>query len=131
MTRCSCGFQPARGSSDQAKSYLLSDQFRSASELTELAQKIRSGQPVAFGDEELRLGMAIATWNAAVTASFLAFAVLLGLLIGGAVAGLSGSALAAIGASAALAGVVAFGLMAHVDGKVSSLRLTSNRTDIG
>lgn len=122
MSRCACGFQPAAKSMDQAKAYVLSNQFRSAEELNELAQRIKSGEPVWFGDDELRVAATIDNWNAAVTMSFLLFAVMLGLALGTVLAGLSVLVIVAIAVCAAIAGATAFRLMAYVDRKVGQAR---------
>jgi hypothetical protein len=120
MQKCSCGFQPARGSLDEAKSYVLSEQFRSSQELNDIARAIRAGELISFRDEELKVALGIGNWNAAVTAAFLVSAVLLGLLLGGALASLSAVTLASIGAVTAVAFVIAFRLMGFVDRKVGS-----------
>lgn len=129
MSRCGCGFRPDESSTDSAKSYLLSSQFRTAEELNELAQRIRSGQQLSFGDDELKLAMTIGNWNAAVTMSFVVFAILLGLLLGGVAASLSALALGAIGLSAAVAAALAFRLMGYVDNMVARRNLTPGGTD--
>ena len=119
--RCGCGFKPARRSPDEAKSYVLTLQFRSPEELDQIQRSIRAGEPVAFTDDELKLASTIGSWNAAVTLSFLAAAVLTGLFIGTIVARVSLRAIAGVGAAAVLAFGLAFGLMRHMDGKVRAL----------
>lgn len=129
MARCGCGFRPTRSSLDQAKCYALSSQFRTAPELEALAQRIRSGLSLSFGEDELRLAMTVGNRSAMVTMSFLLFAVLLGLLIGGAVARLPVVALVTIGVAAAFSGVIAFKLLASVDKLVASRKPASDGTD--
>jgi hypothetical protein len=129
MGRCRCGFQPGKSSIDQAKSFLLSEQFRTEEELRELAQRIRAGQPLSFGEDEIKLAMTIGNWNAAVTGSFLIFAVSLGLLLGCTLAGMPAVAIATAGAAAAITGVIAFKLAAYVDRMVARRSLTLAGTD--
>ena len=119
--RCGCGFKPARRSRDEAKSYVLTLQFRSAEELDQIQRSIRAGEAIAFREEELKLAAIIGKWNAAVTLSFLAAAVLAGLFIGMIVARVSLRTIVGVGAVAVLAFSLAFGLMRHVDGKVRAL----------
>src|SRR5688572_23195791 len=104
--RCACGFEPARGSLDEAKSFVLLPQFRPIEELEANARAIGAGEAVEFREEELRRARGIGRWNAAVTFAFLAFAVLAGLTLGGAVAGLPlwGLAALAVLAGGAFAG---------------------------
>ena len=118
MSRCGCGFAPARGSVEQAKSYLLTGQFRSAEELEQAARAIRAGGAPPYGEAELALAMDIGRWNAAVTLCFLASGVLLGLLIGSIVARMQLAFLVLFGALAAIAFMAAFRLMGHVDRKI-------------
>ena len=119
MSRCGCGFAPARGTLEQAKSYLLTGQFRSAEELEQAARAIRAGHTPAYGDAELAVAMRIGRWNAAVTLSFLAFGVLLGLLIGAILGRLALPFVLLPGILAAISFVAAFRLMSHVDRKVA------------
>jgi len=100
---------------------VLTLQFRSPEELDQIQRSIRAGEPVAFTDDELKLASTIGSWNAAVTLSFLAAAVLTGLFIGTIVARVSLRAIAGVGAAAVLAFGLAFGLMRHMDGKVRAL----------
>jgi ABC-type transporter Mla maintaining outer membrane lipid asymmetry permease subunit MlaE len=100
---------------------VLTLQFRSAEELDQIQRSIRAGEPIAFSDDELKLAATIGSWNAAVTLSFLAAAVLTGLFIGAIVARVSLRAIGVVGAAAVLAFALAFGLMRHVDGKVRAL----------
>jgi hypothetical protein len=119
MSRCPCGFAPVRGSLDQAKSYLLTPQFRAPEELEVAARAIRAGEAVAYPEAELEVAMRIGRWNAAVTLAFLAAAVLLGLLLGSVAARMPLAFLAAVGVLAAIAFSAAFKLMGHVDRKVA------------
>jgi hypothetical protein len=100
---------------------VLTLQFRSAEELDQIQRSIRAGEAIAFREEELKLAAIIGKWNAAVTLSFLAAAVLAGLFIGMIVARVSLRTIVGVGAVAVLAFSLAFGLMRHVDGKVRAL----------
>ncbi len=73
--------------------------------------------------------MTIGNWNAAVTGSFLIFAVSLGLLVGCAIAGVPAAAIGTIGACAAIAGVIAFTLAAYVNRMVARRSPTPGRPD--
>ena len=119
MSRCGCGFAPARGSAEQAKSYLLTGQFRSAEELEQTARAIRAGEAPAYGEAELAVAMDIGRWNAAVTLCFIASGVLLGLLIGSIVGRMQLPFLMLFGSLAAIAFVAALRLMSHVDRKAA------------
>jgi hypothetical protein len=129
MDSCTCRFWPARRSLDEAKSYILTEQFRSAGELDELARLIRDGKTITYGEEELKVAMRIGDWNAAVSIGFLVAAVLLGLLVGGAAGGLSGIAIAIIGVFVAIAFVIAFTWMNYVNKRVARARVTLTGTN--
>jgi hypothetical protein len=103
LQRCPCGFAPARGTGDEAKSVVLSEQFRSAPELEVLARVIREGGAVAYDEGELRRAGGAGRRNVAVNLGLLAVALALGLLIAGAVGGLSPLTLGALGAALAVA----------------------------
>jgi hypothetical protein len=124
MSRCTCGFKPVSATLDQAKAFVLSNQFRSAEELNGLSRAIKSGQPVPFDEAELRVAMTIGNWNAVVTLTFLVFAILLGLLLGTILARVSIMAIGGVLIAAALAGVAAFRLMGYVDRRVEQGRST-------
>ena len=81
MGRCSCGFKPERGSLDEARSYALTEQFRSEEEILVARAALQAGQPVSYGDEELRVAATIGAWNARVTFAWLGWALLAGLAL--------------------------------------------------
>lgn len=54
LTPCAvCRFEPVE-SIDQAKSLLLSDHYMAPSELDGASEKLKSGEPMAFGDVSVR-----------------------------------------------------------------------------
>ena len=125
---CRCGFKPLRGSLDEAKSFVLSTQFRSPESLEASAEAVRAGQVIMFSERELKLAQRIGSWNAAVTLSFLASAVCLGFFIGAVVARSSLWVLTALSCTAAAAFACAFALMRLVDRMVQAVR-TPNTGD--
>lgn len=126
ISGCACGFTPARGSDDEARSFLLTTQFRTPEALEEARRAILAGEPLEFGERELALARTIGGRNARVTLAFLGAAILLGLALGSILGRMS---LWFIGATAACAGVallLAFRLMSHVQGLVAAVRSAKN-----
>ncbi len=120
--RCGCGFEPAKGSADAAGSVILSEQFRTSAELEELAKRIRSGEAIAFGEEELRLAASIPRWNVAVNLGAVVCAALLGLLMAGVGVRLAASVLLALGLALAAGVAVVYALMLATERKIAGCR---------
>jgi len=123
-SRCSCGFLPARGSTDEAKSYILTTQFRTPEELEEIARLIKAGVGIPYDERELRIASTIKHWNLAVNLSFIVAAALFGLLfallamwIVGRYSDFPIAGIAITGLLFVLAVVIAYVLMGHVDEK--------------
>jgi hypothetical protein len=114
VQRCTCGFLPARGSLDEARSVVLTEQFHSARELEELARAIRAGQPVRYDEEKLGRARGIGRRSTAVNLGLLGAAVTLGALVGGGLAGAPGFAIAALVVAAAIAVAITGALIGHV-----------------
>ena len=116
--KCACGFEPARGSVDEARSFVLTEQFRSRQQLEAAAQALQAGGSVHYKEEELARSKSIGSSNAGVNFAFLCFAVLLGLLIGAGLAGLSMLLLVTIGVLAITALATALALLGRVERRV-------------
>ena len=123
LSTCACGFKPAGGTDDEAKSFILSPQFRTPEALEEIRRGILAGEPPAFGDKELEVARTIGAWNGRVTLAFLGAAVLTGLALGSIAARMPLWFILGAGALAVVAFALAFRLMAYVDGKVKGLKI--------
>jgi len=121
--KCRCGFLPAKGSLDEARSFLLTEPFRSEGELEQLAGTIRAGEPLpAFDESELRMAKGIVFWTAALNLAWLTVAVLLGILVGALFARLSGLTLMILGAVLLIALLITRALRTHLDRRVERVR---------
>jgi hypothetical protein len=81
-----CGFEPAKKSADEAKSFILSEQFRSQEELRNISAMLKEGREINYKEEELNKTKVVRARNMAIHLMALGLAILLGLLVGGIVA---------------------------------------------